>query len=578
MAHQFVFTSLEKTLGGGPGFGIVGVSPGFPEALRTRSMGLVSYEGLQSQNFATRVMAPVNWLGMKLDAGTKTFFVLGRIGSAPNDYSGRRNHIAHLLFLDHAEAASVHPASLLREFAWMDSWHGPARPLPNPVITGNPMVEPASRQWSRLTGDSGYAGAAWDAMENGKPLAFVHEGLSEAILKDLVIEALSQAPAADAWQLRFATLSGDFTEGKQSDLAGAALGSRQAELWSSQRIPHIVLGSVPRILPKLSGVWAEGARNGRAVATNLSSRKTNSSINNSARVRPTATIVPSEFVETESVSSTPIKNLPIGTQLGTQNPPPDPMRLLIPGAIGFFLGMLFTGTLVSLGFFTYWHLRDQAQIAQEAAAQNFAAQAELQKVDKQNGEAGDKVAQNQPEAPKPNDPQTNKPLEDMQPPKVPEMIYPTFLKTPVAFAKIAVGLFGHEPLPPPEIEAQARMIRKLKNMQGFNAIEKELIRADRVWELSRMLQTVQPPLPDPFTHDRLDKLTTPQDEYAWVMEVAGLIPFGNKSSALAYLSLIANRDRIQVCVKKIEDRTKGDQALVPLLQKIKDALDLYKNH
>lgn len=578
MAHQFVFTSLEKTLGGGPGFGIVGVSPGFPEALRTRSMGLVSYEGLQSQNFATRVMAPVNWLGMKLDAGTKTFFVLGRIGSAPNDYSGRRNHIAHLLFLDHAEAASVHPASLLREFAWMDSWHGPARPLPNPVITGNPMVEPASRQWSRLTGDSGYAGAAWDAMENGKPLAFVHEGLSEAILKDLVIEALSQAPAADAWQLRFATLSGDFTEGKQSDLAGAAFGSRQAELWSSQRIPHIVLGSVPRIIPKLSGVWAEGARNGRAVATNLSSRKTNSSINNSARVRPTANIVPSEFVETEAVSSTPIKNLPIGTQLRTQNPPPDPMRLLIPGAIGFFLGMLFTGTLVSLGFFTYWHLRDQAQIAQEAAAQNFAAQAELQKVDKQNGEAGDKVAQNQPEAPKPNDPQTNKPLEDMQPPKVPEMIYPTFLKTPVAFAKIAVGLFGHEPLPPPEIEAQARMIRKLKNMQGFNAIEKELIRADRVWELSRMLQTVQPPLPDPFTHDRLDKLTTPQDEYAWVMEVAGLIPFGNKSAALAYLSLIANRDRIQVCVKKIEDRTKGDQALVPLLQKIKDALDLYKNH
>jgi len=578
MAHQFVFTSLEKTLGGGPGFGIVGVSPGFPEALRTRSMGLVSYEGLQSQNFATRVMAPVNWLGMKLDAGTKTFFVLGRIGSAPNDYSGRRNHIAHLLFLDHAEAASVHPASLLREFAWMDSWHGPARPLPNPVITGNPMVEPASRQWSRLTGDSGYAGAAWDALENGRPFAFVHEGLSEAILKELVIEALSQAPAADAWHLRFATLSGDFTEGKQCDLAGAALGSRQAELWSSQRIPHIVLGSVPRIFPKLSGVWAEGARNGRAVATNHSSRKTNSSITNSARVRPTATIVPSESVEPESVSSTPIKNLPIGTQPGTQNPPPDPMRLLIPGAIGFFLGMLFTGTLVSLGLFSYWHLRDQAQIAQEAAAQNFAAQAEIPKADKENAAAGNMGAQNQPEAPKPNDPQPNKPLEDKQPPKVPEMIYPAFLKTPVAFAKIAVGLFGHEPLPPPEIEAQARMIRKLKNIQGFNAIEKELIRADRVWELSRSLQTVQPPLPDPFTHDRLDKLTTPQAEDAWVVEAAGLIPFGTRNSALAYLSLVANRDRLHVRVKKIEERTKGDQALAPHLQKLKDALDLYKNH
>jgi hypothetical protein len=122
------------------------------------------------------------------------------------------------------------------------------------------------------------------------------------------------------------------------------------------------------------------------------------------------------------------------------------------------------------------------------------------------------------------------------------------------------------------------MIRKLKNIQGFNAIEKELIRADRVWELSRSLQTVQPPLPDPFTHDRLDKLTTPQAEDAWVVEAAGLIPFGTRNSALAYLSLVANRDRLHVRVKKIEERTKGDQALAPHLQKLKDALDLYKNH
>ena len=169
-------------------------------------------------------------------------------------------------------------------------------------------------------------------------------------------------------------------------------------------------------------------------------------------------------------------------------------------------------------------------------------------------------------------------MENKQPPKLPVIALPGFLSTPVAMAKMAVGLFAREPIPNPEMEAQARLIRKLKNMQGFNAIEKDLIRADRVWELSRILQTVLPPLKDPFTHDALDKLTTPKAEDAWVVEAASLVPFGTRENALAYLSLVANRDRILVRVKKIEERTKGDQTLAPHLQKLKDSIDLYKNH
>lgn len=582
MAHQFVFTSLDKTLGGGPGFGIVGMSPGFPEALRSRAMGMVSYEGIPGGSPAARVSTPVNWFGLKMEAGTKAFFVLGRIGSAPNDYSGRRNHIAHLLLLDPIEAASVHPASLLREFAWIDSWHGPARPLPIPVLAGTPTVEPVSRQWLRLTGDGGYAGAAWDAMEHGRPFAFVHEGLDDATLRDLVIETLSQAPNPDAWRLKFATLAGDFTEGKQSDLAGAVLGSRLADLWSTQRTPHIVLSAVPRILPKAIGSWADAARSGFSPLTPQRNRSTTST-----RVRPAATIVPSETVEAEPIYMAPTAANTPSPGSRPQPVPPDPMRLLIPGGIGFFLGMLFTGVLVGLGMYSFWHLRDQAQIAQDGAAQAANQKAGQAANQKPELAANAKVANGAPEnkgdkipgdAADPKAPQANAQLQAKDAPKIRQMVLPPFLQTPFALARFATGLFSREPLAPPEVEAQARMIRKLKNMQGWNAIEKDLIRADRVWELSRTLQTIQPPLPDPFTHDRLDKLTTPEAEDAWVVEAAGLLPFGTRDHALAYLSLVANRERVLVRVKKIEERTKGDKTLAPHLDKLKEILDLYKNH
>ena len=239
MAHQFVFTSLEKTMAGNPGFGVAGMSPGLPEVLRTRMQGLVSYEGTSSpqRTNGTSSLTPttgrgqgaVNWFGLRIEGAARVHFILGRIGPTANDYSGRKNHIAHLLILDSQETLAVHPASLLREFPWMESWRGEARLLPVPVLPGTAAIEPASRVWRRLTGDGGYAGAAWDALNTGRPFTFLHEGLDDITLKELVVETLSQAPNQEAWKLRFATLAGDFAECRQSDLAGAVVGRRHAD-------------------------------------------------------------------------------------------------------------------------------------------------------------------------------------------------------------------------------------------------------------------------------------------------------------------------------------------------------------
>ncbi len=141
-----------------------------------------------------------------------------------------------------------------------------------------------------------------------------------------------------------------------------------------------------------------------------------------------------------------------------------------------------------------------------------------------------------------------------------------------------IGLGAREPSEPVEIEAQARMLRKFKNMDGLSAAEKDLLRPDRFWELARILQTAMPPLPDPFTDERLNKLTTADAEDAWVLEVSAMVPFATRNHALAYLSLIANRDRIALRIKKIGERAAEDKNLAPHLEKIKESLEIYKNH
>ncbi len=556
MAHQFVFTSLEKTMAGNPGFGVAGMSPGFPEVLRTRMQGLVSYEGASSPPFSQSPIqgqGSVNWFGLRIEVASRMYCILGRIGPTINDYSGRKNHIAHLLILDAQETATVHPGSLLRDFPWMSNWKEEARLLPVPILSGTAAIEPASRHWQRLTGDAGYAGAAWDALNTGRPFTFLHEGLDDATLKELVVETLSQAPNPDAWKLRFATLAGDFAECRQSDLAGAVIGSRFAEQLLTQKVPSICLSPNPKVLPPLAGPWAAQARLGRV---SLSSDVPRPKIVSRTRNRPE--ILQAEVVESQpnieplsretitpyalqqpakAAASTPQKSLPA--------PPPDPWRMVLPGGIGFFLGVLTTGTLVALGFYSFKAMGDLPE-----------------------GE------------PRIDPPGGNlKPIEEKKDqPKVQHVPVPGFFLTPLKAAKWMIGLGIREPTDPVEIEAQARMLRKFKNMEGLSQAERDLIRPDRFWELVRILQAAIPPLPEPFTDDRINKLTTSEAEDAWIMEVAAMVPFSTRNHALAYLSLIANWDRASLRIKKISERAAADKNLAPHLEKIKESLESYKNH
>ncbi len=580
MAHQFVFTSLEKTIGGNPGFGVAGMSPGLPEVLRTRMQGLVSYEGASSSQRSNghSPLSPsiahgsVNWFGLRIEVASRVYFIVGRIGPTANDYSGRKNHIAHLLILDSQETTTVHPASLLKEYPWIVTWQGEARLLPAPVLGGTVAFEPASRLWRRLTGDAGYAGAAWDAMNSGRPFPFLHEGLDDATLKELVVETLSQAPSPEAWKLRFATLAGDFAECRQSDLAGAVVGSRHADQWVSQKVPYIYLSPNPQILPPLAGAWAAQARLGRVAIPNETSRS-----KVVTRTRQRSEILQAEIVENEPIREAcaseiltpyalqqPVKQAAPPTYKPAPTPPPDPWRLLLPGSIGFFLGVFTTGILLILGIYGMKWL---SPVPGGGPKIDPVPGGNLKKMGENKKEAeGKPVLENRHDQ------------EKKAPPGFHDGTLPAFIQTPFKAARWMIGLGVREPADPVEIEAQARMLRKFKNMEGLSRTERDLLRPDRFWELARILQSAMPPLPDPFTDERMNKLTTAEAEDDWIMEAAAMVPFASRNYALAYLSLLANRDRVTLRIKKISERAAGDKNLAPQVEKLKESLEIYKNH
>lgn len=99
------------------------------------------------------------------------------------------------------------------------------------------------------------------------------------------------------------------------------------------------------------------------------------------------------------------------------------------------------------------------------------------------------------------------------------------------------------------------MLRKFKNMDGLSVAEKDLLRPDRFWELARILQTAMPPLPDPFTDEKINKLTTADAEDAWVMEVSAMVPFCHKESCVG-LSF-AHCQSGQDCPSDQKNRRKG---------------------
>lgn len=169
MAHQLVYTSAPKLLEAGrSGFGTVARSKAIPPL----AVGVIERFS-QFANLRGTDRTRFIFTHRRVTAGNNRFHLLTRIRDAGSDYTGRTNHIAHHLFIPveevaRAEAAGITPADVMRQFAWLERWDGPARFLDPSDEVAIPSFRPLCREsrratWIATTGHPSHARVlAWD--------------------------------------------------------------------------------------------------------------------------------------------------------------------------------------------------------------------------------------------------------------------------------------------------------------------------------------------------------------------------------------------------------------------------------
>ncbi len=542
MAQQIVITSLEKTLTGGSGYGLAGASPNIPDPVRKRILSLAGY------GFVRRSPSPVNWVGLRWETSSGPIGVLGRIAEAPNDYSGRDNFIAHFLLMQASETAAYHPGQILDRFAWITTWSGPARLLDPPRLpTGVPAYPFSPSPWEKAAGDRGFAGCAWDCLDAGKKLLFTHDQLDANQLKALVVETLSMAPVPRAWNLGFATHAEDYPEAQRCALLGTHGQSRLAQKWDLDGVPHLNLpaeaGAPPLLAPPGNGV--NQARKSLFLLPEVRQARTTKT-----RSRSTGSSGQHEiFVDAEVLVASQAWPDAVPPPLNDLPPPApetaDPMKMVFPGAIGFFAGAIGTAALFSLVLLFFQPGRDKDAKGNQAGPGNGNANgAEPEKAEKKaeaNNEGKDKGGPPAPGGGEIGPPQNG------NPPQNPIEPIGQLLAQPIRAIAGVAELFRM-----PDGIGQAKdqwarqrlILSHLQNMPDWKADERALLRPDRFFILVRQLEAEKPRAPDPFTFEHLDQLKAPIDEIVWIMEGSRLAKSNRRSSALALLSLIANQDRV----------------------------------
>jgi|GEM_PF-5112193 len=232
MAHQLIFTSLEKTLLGGAGYGVAAETPHFPRALADDLSKLAGYAEIYPARDANRQWNPVNYFYVK----HSHWFVLGRLSSADNDYSERSNFLGQFYCLEASELHEAGPAALLQALPFEASFQGPARMLAPCVL---PNLPPASslvcKQWADLVGDAGWGGVFAQRLKNEPTVSALYDRTlhGEKSLA-LVAESIALLDPADRWAITFSTHVDGFPRGNQVHLRMLQQGAEHTRDFKAQ--------------------------------------------------------------------------------------------------------------------------------------------------------------------------------------------------------------------------------------------------------------------------------------------------------------------------------------------------------
>src|SRR5271170_509216 len=233
MSQELFYTSARKGLKPGTvGFCTVAMTRDLPASIAENLESLSGYRHLFGLDDPQNRQNPTNFGHWILSSRGRSLHVLGRIGPAPADYSGRTNKIAHYLVLNSDELPDGGPAWLLRQRGLMqDAWSGE----PSWLDHGRNIPRgdrPAAQcnLWKAAAGDAGWAGMlVQNFLEQPDLPVYVLCRPGDDVL-GLFEEALALLPVQKRWEVTFSTyFNGLPIAGMRCHWRGVYVGTQQAE-------------------------------------------------------------------------------------------------------------------------------------------------------------------------------------------------------------------------------------------------------------------------------------------------------------------------------------------------------------
>jgi len=213
MAHQIIFTSLPRTLRGGSGYGIAAQTANVPNVLSEEITKLAGYVEIYPGKDPNRRFNPVNYLFYKFNS----WYILGRIISAENDYSGRFNYLGQFFVLEQNEIQDCGPAAILKDLPFIESFEGEARILqPFSMPRGFAPNSTVCKAWESVTGDAGWGGLVAERIRSNQSAPILYDKTLHGVKAlALLAESLNLLSPAERWGATFSTHVEGFPKGNQ---------------------------------------------------------------------------------------------------------------------------------------------------------------------------------------------------------------------------------------------------------------------------------------------------------------------------------------------------------------------------
>lgn len=231
MAHQILFTSLPRTLRGGSGYGIAAQTPNVPNVVSEEITKLAGYVEIYPGKDPNRRFNPINYFFYKFNS----WYILGRIISAENDYSGRFNYLGQFFVLEQNELQECGPAAILKDLPFIDAFQGEARTLP-PFVMPRCIASNSSicKSWEAATGDAGWGGFLAEKIRANQTNPILYDkSLHGTKALALIAESLNLLSPAERWGTTFSTHVEGFPKGNQVRVRMLQQGGDLTREWKS---------------------------------------------------------------------------------------------------------------------------------------------------------------------------------------------------------------------------------------------------------------------------------------------------------------------------------------------------------